>query len=256
MAHIICIGLQKGGASKTTTAVNLAAELGAQGRKVLLIDMDAQANTTFASGINQNDLKNSMYNVLTTDAEYQCSIEQAVLNLKYYDLLPGDKDIADLVLELHDQNRLKEVLTPAFLKPYDYVIIDTPPALNIVANNVFVASESVIIPLKAEPFYLTGLSDLNDTIKTIKAKWNPSFYTLGILLTLFDERTNLSKTMKKLITDFANDLETSCFDTVIRRSIVVPDSQLVQLPLLDFDPKSKPAVDYHNFALEVERRLK
>ena len=145
MAITISIALQKGGVGKTATALNLAAELGLRKKSVLLIDLDAQADSTYSSGYNTSDLEYSLYNVLTTDNEYHCNIEQAILNCKYYDLLPADSAVNDLTLELKDFEALKKVLALVQNK-YDFIILDCPPAISMITANAFVASQNIIIP--------------------------------------------------------------------------------------------------------------
>ena len=251
---VISISLQKGGTAKTTTAINLAADLTAKGKKVLLIDMDSQANATFASGINSRDLDNSLYNVLTSENRYRCTISEATLSTDYYDIIPADRDVADLVNEMTKAVQLKSCLE-TIKGRYDYVVLDTPPALNVVTLNAFVASDSIIIPTEPKPFNFTGMRDLEDTIEDVKKNWNKSLTVLGILLVKYSNRTNLNKQIKELIDREATHLGTTCFTTTIREGIAVPESQMAQEPLIEYAPKAKPTIDYKGFTTEVLERL-
>lgn len=251
---VISIALQKGGTAKTTTALNLSAELGSRGKKVLLIDMDSQANSSFASGVDSRNLDNSLYNVLTTDKRYKCEIKEAILKCKYYDIVPADRDVADLVNEMKSPIALKEILK-AVSENYDYVVLDTPPNLSIVTLNAFVSSDCIIIPTEPKPFNFTGMRDLEDTITDIRNNWNDSLKVLGILLVKYSNRTNLNKQMKALIDREAKKLNTTCFECCIREGIAVPESQLAQESLIDYAPSSKPTADYKEFTTEVLNRL-
>lgn len=252
---VISIALQKGGTAKTTTALNLAAELGSRDNRVLLIDMDSQANASFASGINTRDLENSLYNVLTNDPQYKCRISEAILKLKYYDLIPADRDVADLISEIKSAVALKSILNTISGR-YDFVILDTPPNLSVVTLNAFVASDYIIIPTEPKPFNFTGMRDLEDTIEDVRKNWNPTLKVLGVLLVKFNNRTNLNKQMKELIDKEASKLNTTCFETSIREGIAVAESQLIQESLIDYAPKSNPTLDYIAFATEVLNRIR
>lgn len=252
--RVISIALQKGGTAKTTTAINLAADLGSRGKKVLLIDMDSQANASFASGVNTRTLNNSLYNVLTTEDQYRCRIRESIIKLKYYDIVPADRDVADLVNEMKSAVALKSVLE-TISNSYDYVILDTPPNLSVVTLNAFVASDCIIIPTEPKPFNFTGMRDLEDTINDVRKNWNHSIKVLGILLVKYSDRTNLNKQMKNLIDREATILHTTCFESSIREGIAVSESQLAQEPLIDYAPSSKPTKDYKTFTTEVLSRL-
>lgn len=254
MAVTISVALQKGGTAKTTTAINLAANLGNQGKKVLLIDMDSQANASFSSGLNPRNLDNSLYNVLTTDARYKCTTKEAILSLKYYDIIPADRDVADLVNEMKSADALKNILA-SVSDNYDYIILDTPPNLSVVTLNALVSSHSIIIPSEPKPFNFTGMIDLEDTIEDVRTNWNPSLKVLGILLVKYSNRTNLNRQMKELIEKEAANLKTTCFECSIRDGIAVSESQLAQKPLIDYAPSSKPSMDYKAFTTEVLQRI-
>ena len=201
MAITISIALQKGGVGKTATALNLAAELGLRKKSVLLIDLDAQADSTYSSGYNTSDLEYSLYNVLTTDNEYHCNIEQAILNCKYYDLLPADSAVNDLTLELKDFEALKKVLALVQNK-YDFIILDCPPAISMITANAFVASQNIIIPSECRTYSFLAMMDLKQSINEIKESLNPDLKVLGILLVKYDKRTTLTKQMQDMIIIF------------------------------------------------------
>ena len=251
----IAITLQKGGSCKTTTAVNLSAILHSKGKKVLLIDMDSQANATFASGINSKELDYSLYNVLTKDQQYKANIQDAIISTKHYDILPADRDIADLTLELtpEDSGALK-ALTAAVARKYDYCIIDCPPALNTITVNALVASDYIVIPIEPRPFSFSGLDDLKKTIDELKNN-NKKLSVLGILLTKYNNRTILSRTMTDLIDNYCKNMNTKLFSATIRESIAVPESQIAQQPLIEYAPKNKATIDYKGFTTELIKRM-
>lgn len=254
MAKILSIALQKGGTAKTTTAINLAANLAYRKKKVLLIDMDFQANATFGSGIDQKTLEASIYNVLTPSREYNCSIASAILHTDYYDLLPADKDVVDLQLELKSPTALKESLA-SIKDGYDYIVIDCPPAVNIISQNVLVASDYIIIPSQPKPFNFTGMVDMRDTLESVQKRYNPKLSVLGILLVMYNNRTNLTKLMQETISNFSDQMHTTVYETSIREGVAVSESQLAQKPLIYYAPSAKPTIDYKAFTTETLKRL-
>ncbi len=254
MAKVISICLQKGGTAKTTTAVNLSANLAHRKKRVLLIDMDFQANATFASGVDFKTLANSLYNVLTPDREYKCTIKDAILRTAYYDILPADKDVMDLQLELKSFTALREAIK-AISKSYDYIIIDCPPALNIISQNALVASDYIIIPSEPKPFNFTGMVDMKETIEAVRKNHNPNLKVLGILLVKFNKRTKLTKLMQDSIESYSGQLQTTVYESTIRDGIAVPESQLTQQPLIYYAPSANPTIDYKAFTTETLKRL-
>ena len=169
---------------------------------MLLIDLDAQADSTYSSGYSTSDLEYSLYNVLTNDNEYQCNIKQSILNCKYYDLLPSDSSVNDLTLELKDFETLKKVLTLVQSK-YDFIILDCPPAISMITANAFVASQYIIIPSECRTYSFLAMMDLKQSINEIKESLNPDLKVLGILLVKYDKRTTLTKQMQDMIVDFS-----------------------------------------------------
>lgn len=254
MAKVISICLQKGGTAKTTTAINLSANLAHRKKRVLLIDMDFQANATFGSGIDSKRLNYSLYNVLTPDQQYKCTVRDAILQTGYYDILPADKDVMDLQLELKSFTALREAIK-AIGSSYDYIIIDCPPALNIISQNALVASDYIIIPSEPKPFNFTGMVDMKETIDAVRKNHNPDLKVLGILLVKYNKRTNLTKLMQDSIDNYSRQLQTTVYESTIRESIVVPESQLAQQPLIYYAPSAKPTIDYKAFTTETLKRL-
>lgn len=253
MAIIISVALQKGGVGKTSTSLNLSAELGLLKKRVLLIDMDSQANSTYSSGYNSNELEYSLYNVLTPDNEYRCGIEQAILKCKYYDLIPSDGAVNDLILELKDFNALKNVLEPV-KDNYDFIVLDCPPAISMVTANAFVSSDKVIIPSECKAYSFLGILELKKNIDNIKANMNPELEVLGILLVKYENRT-VTKQMQEMIESVSEQLNTTVYNTTIRNRIAVEEAALNQKPLCDYDCKNDAYIDYHNFVNETIERL-
>lgn len=250
MTKVISIALHKGGTSKTTTAINLSANLANRKKKVLLIDLDFQANATFGSGINGKTLENSIYNVLTPDRRYHCSIKDAILHTDFYDIVPADKDVMDLQLELKTITALRDEIK-RIGSSYDYIIIDCPPALNIISQNALAASDFLIIPCEPKPFNFTGMVDMRDTIEAVQKNHNPKLSVLGILLVKYNRRTNLTKTMQEAIENYAGQLKTKVYESTIREGVAVPESQLAQKPLIYYAPSAKPTIDYKAFTTET-----
>lgn len=256
MAIKIAIALQKGGVGKTSTALALASELGRRGKKVLLIDADAQADSTYSSGYAASQLDNSLFNVLTTETEYKCNVKEAILECKYYDLIPADNDVNDLVRELNDFYVLKNAIAEID-DLYDFIIVDCPPSLSIVTSNVLVACDHLIIPTECRTYSFLGIMELKKNIDEIKKEMNPNLNVLGILLIKFDRRTTVTKQLKDMIEDFSEQLNTSVYHATIRNGIAVEEAELNQVPLCDYVRKNnnKPYIDYKGFVTETLKRL-
>ncbi len=249
MADIISIALQKGGVGKSTTAQALASTLGFRHKKVLLVDMDSQGNTTYSSG--EDNPEYTIFNVLGED----CRADEALIHCKYYDLLAADAYLTNIEMsEDVEATVLKDALEP-IKDDYDFIIIDTPPALGNLSFNSLVASDYVVIPTDPRPFALQGLGKLNETIKSIKNNLNPSIEVIGILLIKYHNRTILNRDIKKMAEDYAKQIGTIVFDTGIREGIAVAEAQTVQEPLIDYAKKSKPNMDYEAFTTELLHRI-
>ncbi len=248
MTTTISIALQKGGSAKTTTAQTLSSILGSLNKKVLLVDMDSQENSTLISGV--EDPENTIIDVLSEE----CSIKEAIVKCNGFDLLPAHENLANLEsMEDVESTLLKDILA-AVKKNYDYIIIDTPPALGNLLKNSLMASDYVIIPTETRKLSLKGIDDLMPTIKAVQAQ-NRRLKVLGILLVKYDDRAVLNRQIKDLLIDKAKEYKTVVFDTVIRNGIAVAEAQTMEQPLLEYAPKSNPCVDYINFTKEVLRRL-
>lgn len=248
MTTTISIALQKGGSAKTTTAQTLSSILGSLNKKVLLVDMDSQENSTIISGV--EDPEKTIIDVLSEE----CSIQEAIVKCNGFDLLPAHENLANLEsMEDVESTLLKDTLA-AVKKNYDYIIIDTPPALGNLLKNSLMASDFVIIPTETRKLSLKGIDDLMPTIKAVQAE-NKRLKVLGILLVKYDDRAVLNRQIKDLLIDKAKAYKTVVFDTVIRNGIAVAEAQTMEQPLLEYAPKSNPCVDYINFTEEVLKRL-
>lgn len=249
MAITISIALQKGGVGKTTTALALASTLGFKKKKVLLIDMDGQRDSTYASGI--DTLEKSITDVLGET----CAVPDAVIKCKYYDLLGADEFLPNVELSNNVESTLLKTVLKPYKNLYDYIIIDTPPALGNLSYLSLVASDYVVIPTEPRPFALKGLGTLNNTIQSIKESLNPDLKVLGILLIKYHNRTILNRDIKDMIEDTARDMNTSVFNATIRDGIAVPEAETMRVPLIDYAKSSKPNIDYKAFTTELLKKV-
>ncbi|HQO16864.1 MAG TPA: AAA family ATPase [Methylotenera sp.] len=251
---ILAITNQKGGVGKTTTCVNLAASLASLDKRVLLIDLDPQGNASTGSGIDKAHLKHSIYHVLIGEK----SLKDVVLRSEKggYDVAPSNRDLAgaevELVHEIAREMRLKHAI--AKLKDfYDFVLLDCPPALNLVTVNALTAANAVMIPMQCEYYALEGLSDLVNTIKKVRAHLNPTLEIEGLLRTLFDHRNMLANQVSsQLISHFGNKV----YKTIIPRNIRLAEAPSYGLPVLNYDKNSKGAQAYIELAREIVSQSK
>ena len=249
MGKILAITNQKGGVGKTTTAINVAAALAANDLRVLVIDSDPQGNATTGMGARKDPDRPSLYQVLLGGAE----IAEAVLHTEFegLDLVPGDKNLVGANLELVDTPRREFRLhdkVAAVRSQYDFILIDCPPALDLLTLNALIAADSVLVPIQCEFFALEGISELMDTIERIRNSFDHPLEIEGILLTMFDDRTNLTRQVAQDLRDFFRD---KVFETVIPRSVRLAEAPSHGKSILAYDARSRGAESYIRLAKEI-----
>jgi len=245
----ISIANQKGGVSKTTTTQALATLLNKRNKKALCIDLDPQANLSFAMGAKLEDTK-TVYDML----KGKTTAMDVIQNTKSGDVLPSNILLSVADMEFTAQGReylLKEAIND-LIRQYEYILIDCPPALSILTINAFTASDFVIIPSLADVFSLQGMAQLHDTISGVKKYSNPHLSVAGILLTRFNERLNLSGHMQGTLNEVSRNMDTVLFKTYIRNSVALQESQFQQEDIFNYDMKSKAMADYAQFLDELE----
>lgn len=253
MSRIVAIANQKGGVAKTTTAINLGAGIAAQGKRVLLIDLDPQGNATTGSGIDKSKLEAGIYDVLTESTTVGAvKLESSTVG---YDVLAANQHLAGAEVELVGVDSRETILKRALesvTDDYDFILIDCPPALSLLTLNGLTAAKYVIIPMQCEYYALEGLSDLVDTIKRIKSYLNPNLEIGGLVRTMFDGRNSLSQQVSDQLDRHFGD---KLFETVIPRNVRVAEAPSHGLPVLIYDKMSKGAIAYQSLSTEFLERF-
>lgn len=249
MGKAIAIFNQKGGVGKTTTNINLAACLAIKGKKVLILDIDPQGNTTSGIGVSKKTLDKTVYNILV-DNEFDP--EEAVINtsVENLDLIPASVDLAGAEVELVQIEGREKALKNGLDKirdNYDYIFIDCPPSLGLLTINSLAAVDSVLIPIQCEFYALEGVSQLVSTIELVKKSLNPQLEVQGVILSMFDGRTNLSAQVVQEVKKYFGG---KVYSTVIPRNVRLAEAPSFGLPITAYDPKSKGAEAYTEFAEE------
>jgi chromosome partitioning protein len=252
MTRVLAITNQKGGVGKTTTTVNLGASLATAGKRVLLVDLDPQGNATMGSGVDKRQLTSTVYQVLIGAR----TVEEVRTRSQggSYDLVPANRELAGAEVEMVElasrETRLKSALD-AVSEHYDFVLIDCPPALNLLTVNALCAADAVMIPMQCEYYALEGLSDLVNTIKKVRANLNPRLEIEGLLRTMFDTRNTLGQQVSDQIQQHFGD---KVYRTVIPRNIRLAEAPSYGKPVLEYDRQSKGALAYLALAGEIIAR--
>jgi len=249
LGRVIAIANQKGGVGKTTTAINLGAALASRDMWTLIIDCDPQANATGGLGFPKDPSRRTIYHALMLDAP----LKELVLKspLEGLHLIPSDKNLVGATIELVDRPDREKALRrsmESFRDTFNYIILDCPPALDLLTLNALVAADSVIVPVQCEYFALEGVSELFDTLIRLRRAYNRNLAVEGILLTMFDERTNLSHQVRDDLRDFFGD---QVFSTVIPRNVRLAEAPSFGKPIFLYDPECKGAASYLELAQEV-----
>ena len=252
-AYVVAVVNQKGGVGKSTTAVNLAATLGEQGRRVLLVDLDPQGNATSGYGLDKNQREECIYNALLGDVPIEQLIEPVMVEHVF--VIASTIQLAGAEIELVSafsrETKLKQVLQPV-IHDFDFIIIDCPPSLGLLTINALTASAGVLIPVQCEYYALEGLSKLLESVRLVKTHLNPNLEVFGVLMTMFDRRTKLSQQVVNEVRDFFED---KVFETLIPRSVRLSEAPSFGQPVTIYDSGGRGAEAYRQLAKEVIARV-
>ena len=254
MARIISVANQKGGVGKTTTTVNLGSSLAFMGKKILLVDIDAQGNATSGMGIRKPDVTHDIYDVLVNEVPIKEAIASS--SRENLDIVPATLQLAGAEIELTSmmarESRLKMALNE-IRDQYDYILIDCPPSLGHLTINAFTASDSILIPVQCEYYALEGLSQLLNTVRLVQKHFNPELEIEGVLLTMYDARTNLGA---EVVEEVRRYFQEKVYETIIPRNIRLSEAPSHGMSIIDYDIRSKGAEVYQALAKEVLAREK
>ena len=254
MGKIIAVTNQKGGVGKTTTAVNVSAGIGKLGKKTLLVDIDPQGNATSGVGIDKRSIRNSSYNIIIDETK----AEDAIIHTEFenLDIIPASLELAAADLELADiekrESRLKNSL--AMIKgDYDYIFIDCPPSLGLITTNALCAADTVLVPIQPEYYALEGLSQLMNSVRIVKRRYNSYLDIEGVLLTMYDGRLNLTQQVVQEVKKF---FPRKVFSTIVPRGVRLSEAPSFGMPIMYFDKHSKGTSAYMELAEEIVKNNK
>ena len=248
MSEIMAIANQKGGVGKTTTTINLSAALAEQGKRVLIIDMDPQGNTSSGLGIDKDELETTVYQLMIGDNSFDECVQKDVF--ENLDVLAANVNLAGIEIEtmdMEDRNYILRDIISEVEDKYDFIIIDCPPSLNTLTINSMTTADSVLVPIQCEYYALEGLSQLIYTINLVKDRLNPKLTINGVVFTMYDGRTNLSMQVR-------NNLNQTIYDTIIPRGVRLAEAPSHGLPITQYDNRSTGAKAYMALAKEVIER--
>lgn len=252
MSEIMTIANQKGGVGKTTTTINLAAALAEKGKKVLVIDMDPQGNTSSGLGIDKDELETTVYQLMIGDNSFDECVQKDVF--ENLDVLAANVNLAGIEIETMDMEDRNYILRDIILEVedrYDFIIIDCPPSLNMLTVNAMTTANTVLVPIQCEYYALEGLSQLIHTINLVQERLNPELDIEGIVFTMYDVRTNLSN---QVVANVKENLDAKIYQTMIPRNIRLAEAPSYGIPINMYDTKSAGAESYRNLAKEVIER--